>query len=127
VIVAYGISHFNVEERFIHSTIESKITLVDNTAVESAARIAEGGDSTGAIEALKKELSTRPDNMDAAVALCGIARASEPPVLLVDLLLDSPCSVNHYSSSPKTSALNIEMTVSGWRQQPASRPALRQV
>jgi len=77
VIVAYAISHFNVEERFIHSTIESKITLVDNTAVESAARMAEGGDSTGAIEALKKELSTRPDNMDAAVALWNFCFAQE--------------------------------------------------
>jgi len=72
VVVAYAISYFNVEERFIHSSIESKITLVDNPAVETAAQMVEGGDSTAAIDALKKELSARPDNMDAAVALWNI-------------------------------------------------------
>jgi len=72
VVVAFAISHYKVEERFIHSTIESKITLVDNTAVETAAQLAEGGDPTGAIDTLIKELSERPENLDAAVALWNI-------------------------------------------------------
>ena len=69
VIVAVAISHYKVEERFIHSTIESKITLVENTAVETAAQMAEGGNPTGAIDTLTKELSARPENLDSAVAL----------------------------------------------------------
>jgi membrane associated rhomboid family serine protease len=77
VVVAYAISHFKVEERFIHSTIESKITLVDNTAVETAAQMAESGDTAGAIDALEKELLARPENVDAAVALWNICFARE--------------------------------------------------
>ena len=83
VIVAYAISHYNVEERFIHSTIESKITLVDNTAVEGAAQMAEGGNMAGAVDVLKKELAERPDNVDAAVALwniCYVAANVAPAV-----------------------------------------------
>lgn len=87
VIVAYAISHFKVEERFIHSTIESKITLVDNTAVESAAKIAESGDSTSAIDALVEELGSRPDNTDAAVALWNICFNEENVAPAVPFML----------------------------------------
>ncbi len=77
VVVAYAIAHFKIEERFIHSTIESKITLVDNTAVETAAQMAEDGNSVGAVDALRKELAARPDNVDATVALWNICSSQE--------------------------------------------------
>ena len=89
VIVAYAISHYKVEERFIHSAIESKITLVDNTAVETAARMAEGGDSAGAIDALTKELSLRPENVDAAVALWNLCFNAENVAPAVPHLLEA--------------------------------------
>ena len=69
MVVAVAISYFRVEERFIHSTIESKITVVDNTSIEQAMELAATGNSQGAVEALGKELRVRPENVDAAMAL----------------------------------------------------------
>jgi membrane associated rhomboid family serine protease len=69
VTVAVGIAYFRIEERWIHRSIESKVTLVDNTVVEDAAALAEGGDREGAKTALTRELSTDPENVDAAIAL----------------------------------------------------------
>jgi len=69
VAVACAIAYFRIEERFIHRSIESKVTLVDNTAVEDAAALAEGGDRDGAKAALKRELATHSENVDAAVLL----------------------------------------------------------
>jgi len=69
VAVACAIAYFRIEERFIHRNIESKVTLVENTAVEDAAALAEGGDRDGAKAALKRELVTHSENVDAAVLL----------------------------------------------------------
>jgi membrane associated rhomboid family serine protease len=69
LIVASAIAYFRIEERFIHHAIESKVTLVENTAVEAAAQLAEDGDREGAKKALERELGTQPDNVDAAIAL----------------------------------------------------------
>jgi len=69
VIVASAIAYFRIEERFIHRAIESKVTLVENPSLEAAARLAEDGDREAAKEALTRELSTQPDNVDAAIAL----------------------------------------------------------
>jgi membrane associated rhomboid family serine protease len=69
VVVACAIAYFRIEERFIHRKIESKVTLVENTAIEKAAAIAEGGDRDGAKAALKLELASHPENVDAAISL----------------------------------------------------------
>ncbi len=69
VVVACAIAYFRIEERFIHRSIESKVTLVENTSVEDAAALAEAGDRDGAKVALKRELATHPENVDAAIAL----------------------------------------------------------
>jgi membrane associated rhomboid family serine protease len=69
VLTATAIAYFQIEDRFIHRAIESKITLVENTAVEDAVALAEGGDRDGAKEALARELATNSDNVDAALAL----------------------------------------------------------
>jgi membrane associated rhomboid family serine protease len=69
VVAASAIAYFRIEDRFIHRAIESKITLVENTAVEAAATLAEGGDRDGAKEALRRELAADSDNVDAAIAL----------------------------------------------------------
>jgi membrane associated rhomboid family serine protease len=69
VVVASAVAYFRIEDRFIHRSIESKITLVENTAVEDAVSLAEGGDRDGAKEALGRELAAHPDNVDAAIAL----------------------------------------------------------
>jgi membrane associated rhomboid family serine protease len=69
VVITVAIVYFRVEERFIHKKIEDKITLVENPTVEDASKLAEGGDRTAAKDALTKELDSRPDNIDAAIAL----------------------------------------------------------
>ena len=69
LVVALAISYFRVEERLIHPTIESKITLVENTGVEQAMELAGTGNLSGGIEALGRELRQRPENVDAAMAM----------------------------------------------------------
>jgi membrane associated rhomboid family serine protease len=69
VAVAYLIARLEVEEKYIHSNIESKITVIDNTAVEDALAMADRGDTDGAVSALGLELKEHPGNVDAAVAL----------------------------------------------------------
>jgi membrane associated rhomboid family serine protease len=69
VIVASAVAYLRIEDRFIHRAIEAKITLVENTAVEDAVSLAEGGDRDGAKEALRRELAANSDNVDAAIAL----------------------------------------------------------
>jgi membrane associated rhomboid family serine protease len=73
VIVASTMAYFRIEDRFIHRAIESKITLVENTAVEDAAALAESGDRDGAREALVRELTNHPDDVDAAIALWNLS------------------------------------------------------
>ncbi len=68
VAVAYLIARMKVEEKYIHSNIESKITVIDNTAVESALALADRGDTAGAVSALGEELKAHPENVDAAIA-----------------------------------------------------------
>jgi membrane associated rhomboid family serine protease len=69
VAVAVAIAYFRIEERWINRSIESKVTLVENTAVEEAAALAEAGDRDGAKAALKRELATHSENVDAAISL----------------------------------------------------------
>jgi membrane associated rhomboid family serine protease len=68
-VVAAAMGHFHIEERFIHRSIESKITLIENTAVEEASQLAENGEDAAAIAALERELAARPDNIDAAMSM----------------------------------------------------------
>jgi membrane associated rhomboid family serine protease len=68
-VVAVGMAYFKIEDRFLHGAIESKVTLIDNTAIESASAQADGGDVAGAVAALENELAAAPDNVDAAMAL----------------------------------------------------------
>jgi membrane associated rhomboid family serine protease len=78
-IGAFAISYLRIEERFIHETIESKVTVIDNTSVEDAMERAGTGDSSGAITALAKELRENPDNIDAAMAMWSLCvRHGEP-------------------------------------------------
>ena len=69
VAMACAIAYFRIEERFIDRSIESKVTLVENTTIEEAGKLAEGGDREGAKTVLKRELGTQPENVDAAVLL----------------------------------------------------------
>jgi len=69
VVVAFAVSYFRVEQRLIHPTIESKITLVENTGAEQAMELAATGNLRGGVEALGKELRQRPENVDAAMAM----------------------------------------------------------
>jgi membrane associated rhomboid family serine protease len=73
VAAASAIAYFRVEDRFIDRAIESKVTLVDNTVLEDAAKLAEEGDREAAKAVLEKELVGHPDNVDAAIALWNLS------------------------------------------------------
>ena len=71
-VVAAAMGQFHIEDRYLHRSIESKITLVENTAIEEAAQLAEKGEDAAAIAALERELAARPDNIDAAMSLWNV-------------------------------------------------------
>jgi membrane associated rhomboid family serine protease len=73
--VAGAIRHYRVEERFVHEAIESKITLVDNTAVDRAMEAGKEGRIGEAFDLLNAELRSHPNNVDAALALWNLAMA----------------------------------------------------
>ncbi len=89
VIVAYAITHFQIEERHIHSRIESKITLVDNTAVEAAAQLAEKGDARGAVAVLQEELATNSDNVEAATAMWNLCFKTQQAEVALPYMLSA--------------------------------------
>jgi membrane associated rhomboid family serine protease len=71
--VAGGLKYYRVEERYIHETIESKITLVDNTAVDQALEASTQGRVDEGVQRLRQELKNHPNNLDAAVALWNLS------------------------------------------------------
>lgn len=73
MLAAGVIGYFHVEERFVHKKIESKITLLDNSGVESALDAAADGKHQHALQMLEQELAQNPQNIDAAVALWNLA------------------------------------------------------
>jgi membrane associated rhomboid family serine protease len=70
---AGALKYYRVEERYIHESIESKITLVDNTAVERALEASSQGRVDEGLQRLRKELKEHPTNLDAAVALWNLS------------------------------------------------------
>jgi membrane associated rhomboid family serine protease len=76
VVVAWAMAYFRIEERYLHPSIESKITMLDNVAVERALARAHEGDSDWALAALEREIAAEPNNIDAAMALwnLGVSR-----------------------------------------------------
>ncbi len=86
-VAAAVIAYLRIEEKYIHGSIESKVTLVDNTAVETASALAESGDVRGAVGSFERELAVNPDNVDAAMALWNLCfkhdmtAAAVPPML----------------------------------------------
>ncbi len=71
--VAVGMRHFRIEERFIDRAIEDKITLVDNTVVETALATREQGRHEEALRMLRSTVEAEPDNVDAALAWWNLA------------------------------------------------------
>ncbi len=72
-VVALGIKRFEVEERFIHPAIESKITLVDNAPLDRAIETFRSGDRQRGFRMLEELVRREPRNVDAALALWGFA------------------------------------------------------
>jgi len=76
LVVAYGIKHYRVEERFIDHAIESKITLIDNTVIDRAMDIHAQGRTDEALDLVRDHLRTDPNNVDAVVAAWTLARSA---------------------------------------------------
>ncbi len=72
-LVAVVMAHWKIEERFIHHSIESKITVVDNAAIERAMDTAAAGKAEQAIRMLSSELESQPESVDVAVALWNLS------------------------------------------------------
>jgi membrane associated rhomboid family serine protease len=73
VVFAWAMAHFRIEERYLHPAIESKVTMLDNVAVETALARAGKGDLDWALASLEREIAADPDNVDAAMALWNLA------------------------------------------------------
>ncbi len=71
--VAMGIKRFEVEERFIHPAIESKITVVDNAPLDRAIEEIRSGDPERGFRMLEALVRREPRNVDAGLALWSLA------------------------------------------------------
>lgn len=77
---ALAVRGARLEERFIHSAIEAKVTLArGNPALEEAARLRAGGDVEGAFSLLETESRRSPDDPDVGVACWDAAVALQRP------------------------------------------------
>jgi membrane associated rhomboid family serine protease len=72
---ALAMKHWQIEERYIDSNIESKVNkkIIDNGAVERALEAQSQGEPERAFEMLDGELKRAPQNRDAALALWAVA------------------------------------------------------
>ncbi|HHQ48693.1 MAG TPA: rhomboid family intramembrane serine protease, partial [Acidobacteria bacterium] len=73
LLVAFVVKRFDLEERFIHPAIESKITVVNNEPIERAMEAYKAGDVEQAWRLLEMELRKNPDNLDTQLALWNLA------------------------------------------------------
>lgn len=73
VALALGMKGLRIEERFLHESLESKVTFVANRAIEEAHRAREAGSPEVGFELLSEELRRDPDNYDATLAFWDIA------------------------------------------------------
>jgi membrane associated rhomboid family serine protease len=77
---ALAVRGAKLEERFIHSAIEAKVTLArGNPGVEEAQRLRTTGDSEGAFALLEAESRRKPDDPDVGVAFWDTATALQRP------------------------------------------------
>jgi len=77
---ALAVRGAKLEERFIHSAIEAKVTLArGNPAVEEAGRLRAAGDALGAFALLEAESRKKPEDPDVGVAFWHAAVALQRP------------------------------------------------
>jgi len=77
---ALAVRGAKLEERFIHSAIEAKVTLArGNPAVEEAGRLRAAGDALGAFALLEAESRKKPEDPDVGVAFWDAAVALQRP------------------------------------------------
>lgn len=74
VVGALAIRKLRIEERFIRASIDSKVTLVSNEAIDRALDARAKGNPEVAYEILSEELRQNRSNYDAALAMWDIAR-----------------------------------------------------
>jgi membrane associated rhomboid family serine protease len=93
LVVAAGMSKLEIEKRFIHPAIESKITLVDNTTIDEAMEIFRTGDRDRALAMLRDQVTRQRDNVDAALAYwnmaCQAGAAAEAAPIAAQLIRQS--------------------------------------
>jgi len=83
MVVAVGMSHFKVEQKYLHKAIESKITLLDQSSLEEAMAARQDGRHDEALTKLREEVRRSPSNLDAIMAYWSVAvdmRAPEEAV-----------------------------------------------
>ena len=74
------VSRLKIEERFIHSAIESKVTLLEgNPVIELAMTARENGDPEGAFAMLRDECQSSPEDADIALAFFDTAVSLRRP------------------------------------------------
>lgn len=105
LVVAAGIRKFDIEERYIHPAIESKITLVDNTAIDRAMELFREGDTTRALGLLHDEVRRNRDNIDAALAYWNMACQAGVPAEA------APTAIHLIRQSIRSEDVDLGLTV----------------
>jgi membrane associated rhomboid family serine protease len=77
---AFAVKSAGIEERFVHSAIEAKVTLArGNPVVEEAGRLRSAGDAAGAFALLEAESQKSPRDVDVAISFWDAAVAMQRP------------------------------------------------
>ena len=84
---AFGVRHWQVEERYVHPAIESKVTIAEgNAAIEEAMQAREAGDIDAAYALLAEAWLTDANDADLALVYWDAAVSTQQPETAVDAM-----------------------------------------
>jgi len=93
IAFAYGMRHWQIEERYLHHAIESRITVSSNPVIDEAMDLRIQGDPESAYQLLREAASERSDDPDVVNAFwqlaCELRRTDDAIPLMLGLVKQS--------------------------------------
>jgi membrane associated rhomboid family serine protease len=93
VAFAYGMRHWQIEERYLHHAIESRITVSSNPVIDEAMELRIQGEPEAAFQLLREAAGERSDDPDVVSAFwelaCELRRSGEAVSLMLGLVKQS--------------------------------------
>ena len=96
VTFAYGMRHWQIEERYLHRAIESRITVSSNPVIDEAMELRIQGEPEAAFQLLREAAGERSDDPDVVSAFwelaCELRRSGDAIPLMLGLVKQSLAS-----------------------------------